>query len=89
MGQEPVRHQPWTLTTGNTSRAGTLCDLAAQRGGAATGSNLPHKWVSRANARDDWIARASDEQIANGTVAVVSAADAGHVEGRRVPSDTA
>ena len=48
-----------------------------------------HKWVSRANARDDWIARASDEQIANGTVAVVSAADAGHVEGRRVPSDTA
>ena len=22
-----------------------------------------HKWVSRANARDDWIARASDEQI--------------------------
>ena len=27
--------------------------------------------------------------IANGTVAVVSAADAGHVEGRRVPSDTA
>ena len=32
---------------------------------------------------------AHQELIANGTVAVVSAADSGHVEGRRVPSDTA
>ena len=28
-----------------------------------------HKWVSRANARDDWIARASDDQIVSNVTA--------------------
>ena len=33
------------------------------------GWSAKHKWVSRANARDEWIARASDEQIVSNVTA--------------------
>ena len=43
------------------------------------GWSAKHKWVSRANARDAWLARVSDEQvIANLTACKLVATTMGH-----------
>ena len=44
------------VNTGATSRTKTTINTWL-------GWSAKHKWVSRANARDEWIARTSDEQV--------------------------
>ena len=47
----------------NTTATGEISSVEDTTVRTWLGWSSKHKWVSRANARDDWIARASDEQI--------------------------